>query len=90
MFVISRGIDKEELARELGAHDYIESEKEDPAKTLKALGGAKVIPATAPKKVVSSLIDGLGLPDRQKKLIVKYTVSCCAEYVNELKFNRAS
>lgn len=58
---ISRGADKEQLARELGAHHYIDSEKENPAEALKALGGAKVILATAPNaKVISSLIGGLG------------------------------
>ncbi|MGZ0041344.1 zinc-binding dehydrogenase [Paenibacillus ottowii] len=58
---ISRGSDKEKLARELGAHHYIDSDKEDPAEVLKALGGAKVILATAPNsKVISSLINGLG------------------------------
>lgn len=59
---ISRGADKEELARQLGAHHYIDSEKEDPAKALKALGGAKVILATAPNaKTISSLMGGLGI-----------------------------
>lgn len=58
---ISRGGDKEGLARELGAHIYIDSEKEDPATALKTLGGAKVILATAPNaSVISSLIHGLG------------------------------
>lgn len=58
---ISRGSDKEKLIRQLGAHHYIDSEKEDPAQALNALGGAKVILATAPNaKAVSSLIDGLG------------------------------
>lgn len=57
---ISRGSDKEQLARELGAHHYIDSDKEDPAEVLKALGGAKVILATAPNpKVISSLVNGL-------------------------------
>jgi len=57
---ISRGGDKESLARELGAHIYIDSEKEDPATALKALGGAKVILATAPNaSVISSLVHGL-------------------------------
>ncbi|KAA8746542.1 zinc-binding dehydrogenase [Paenibacillus sp. UASWS1643] len=57
---ISRGEDKEDLARELGAHIYIDSEKKDPSKALKALGGAKVILATAPNaSVISSLIRGL-------------------------------
>lgn len=58
---ISRGADKEQLARQLGAHHYIDSEKENPAKALKALGGAKVILATAPNaKTISSLMGGLG------------------------------
>ncbi|MEH7276001.1 alcohol dehydrogenase catalytic domain-containing protein [Neobacillus vireti] len=58
---ISRGRDKEELVRQLGAHHYIDSEKEDPAQVLQALGGAKVILATAPNaKAISSLINGLG------------------------------
>lgn len=59
---ISRGAEKEKLARELGAHHYIDSEKENPAEALKALGGAKVILATAPNaKVISSLMGGLGI-----------------------------
>ncbi len=59
---ISRGADKEPLAKELGAHHYIDSEKENPAETLKALGGAKVILATAPNaEVISSLMGGLGI-----------------------------
>ncbi len=58
---ISRGADKEALARKLGAHHYIDSQKENPAQALKALGGAKVILATAPNpKVISSLMGGLG------------------------------
>lgn len=58
---ISRGADKEQLARQLGAHHYIDSEKENPAEALKSLGGAKVILATAPNaKTISSLMGGLG------------------------------
>lgn len=58
---ISCGTGKKELALKLGAHHYIDSETEDPAESLKALGGAKVILATAPNaKVISSLIGGLG------------------------------
>lgn len=57
---ISRGADKEQLVRQLGAHHYIDSEKENPAEALKALGGAKVILATAPNaKTISSLMSGL-------------------------------
>ncbi|MEN1969429.1 zinc-binding dehydrogenase [Lentibacillus sp. N15] len=58
---ISRGRAKEELVRKLGAHHYIDSEKDDPAKFLQALGGAKVILATAPNaKAISSMVNGLG------------------------------
>ena len=62
---ISRGLEKEKLVRQLGAHHYIDSEKEKPAQALQALGGAKVILATAPNaKAISSLINGLG-PDSE-------------------------
>lgn len=43
---INRGRDKETLARSLGAHDYIDSEKTDVAEALRALGGAKAILST--------------------------------------------
>jgi D-arabinose 1-dehydrogenase-like Zn-dependent alcohol dehydrogenase len=44
---IARGKDKESLARQLGAHHYIDSQSQDPAAALQALGGAKAILATA-------------------------------------------
>src|SRR5258707_8338463 len=44
---IARGKDKELLARQLGASVYIDSQAQDPAKELLALGGARVILATA-------------------------------------------
>src|SRR6185503_11204908 len=44
---IARGKDKEELARRLGAHHYIDSDAQDPAQELARLGGAKVVLATA-------------------------------------------
>jgi D-arabinose 1-dehydrogenase-like Zn-dependent alcohol dehydrogenase len=43
---VGRGRDKEQLARTLGAHDYIDSEAGDPAAALQAMGGAKAILAT--------------------------------------------
>lgn len=59
---ISRGADKEKRARELGAHDYIDTERGNPASKLQALGGAKVILTTAPStKAMEPLIEGLGL-----------------------------
>ena len=43
---IARGRDKEALARELGAADYVDSNAEDPAEALLKLGGATAIIAT--------------------------------------------
>ena len=43
---IARGKDKESFAKELGAHEYIDSEAPDAVETLKKLGGAKVILST--------------------------------------------
>ena len=57
---LGTGADKEELARTLGAHHYIDTKREDPATALQALGGAKVILATAPSgQAMSRLIGGL-------------------------------
>ncbi len=43
---IARGTEKERLARELGAHEYIDSTAGDPGEALMALGGADVILST--------------------------------------------
>jgi D-arabinose 1-dehydrogenase-like Zn-dependent alcohol dehydrogenase len=57
---IARGAEKEPLAKELGAHHYIDSQAGDPAAALQALGGANVILATASdSKSMSALIGGL-------------------------------
>jgi D-arabinose 1-dehydrogenase-like Zn-dependent alcohol dehydrogenase len=59
---IARGKDKEQLALDLGAHVYLDSQTEDPAKALTALGGAKTILATVTSgKAMTPLIDGLGI-----------------------------
>ncbi|MGH6831451.1 MAG: zinc-binding dehydrogenase, partial [Methyloceanibacter sp.] len=59
---IARGKDKEKLALDLGAHRYIDSEAEDAAAALMALGGAKTILATVTSgKAMTPLIDGLGI-----------------------------
>lgn len=58
---LSRGSDKEELARELGAHHYIDTERRNPAEALQALGGARVILETAPSAdAATAVADGLG------------------------------
>jgi alcohol dehydrogenase, propanol-preferring len=57
---IARGDDKAELAKRLGAHHYIDSAASDPAAALQALGGAKLILATASGgKAVASTFKGL-------------------------------
>ena len=57
---INRGNDKEPLARELGAHHYIDATSEDVVAELQKLGGANVILATAPNaQAISALVDGL-------------------------------
>jgi D-arabinose 1-dehydrogenase-like Zn-dependent alcohol dehydrogenase len=59
---MSRGREKEALARELGAHHYIDTEGSDPGEALHALGGARVILATAPNaKAIAGLVSGLGI-----------------------------
>jgi len=58
--VLSRGKEKESLARQLGAHHFIDTNTADAAKELMNLGGAKVILCTAPNsKAISELVNGL-------------------------------
>jgi alcohol dehydrogenase/propanol-preferring alcohol dehydrogenase len=58
---LSRGDDKRDLALELGADHYIDTDAENPAEALQQLGGARVILATAPSaKAIESVIGGLG------------------------------
>jgi D-arabinose 1-dehydrogenase-like Zn-dependent alcohol dehydrogenase len=65
---IARGADKEAFAKQLGAHIYLDTEKQDPAAELAKLGGAKTILATAPdSKTTSALVPGLSV---RGKLIV--------------------
>jgi alcohol dehydrogenase, propanol-preferring len=57
---ISSGADKEELARQLGAHEYIDTKKVPAAEALKKLGGADVVLATPPPSAaIASTFDGL-------------------------------
>lgn len=66
---ISRGADKEELARQLGAHEYVDTQKGSAAEGLKKLGGADLVLATAPHaEAIASTLDGV--KPRGKLLIV--------------------
>ncbi len=59
---VSGGESKRDLAGKLGAHAYIDASAQSPAHELNAMGGAKVILATAPSaKTIQPLIEGLGV-----------------------------
>ena len=66
--VISRGNEKEELARKLGAQIYLDASKVNAAEELMKLGGAHAIFCTAPNsKAISELVEGLA---RNGQLII--------------------
>ena len=70
---IARGQDKGPLAKQLGAHHYIDSLSQDPAAELSKLGGAKAIIATATSsKAMSAVAGGLGV--NGKLLIIGATM----------------
>jgi propanol-preferring alcohol dehydrogenase len=65
---IGRGRDKEKLAKDLGAHVYIDTAVEDAAAVLQRMGGARAILATAPSgDAMGPLVSGLAV---RGKLIV--------------------
>ncbi len=65
---IGRGSDKEKLAKDLGAHLYIDTGLDDPAAVLQRMGGARAILATAPSgDAMGPLVSGLAA---RGKLIV--------------------
>jgi alcohol dehydrogenase/propanol-preferring alcohol dehydrogenase len=66
---IARGTDKEPLARELGAHHYIDSTSTDPAAALLELGGADLILSTVTSSDAMAAAFG-GLRPRGKLLVV--------------------
>ena len=59
---IASGMDKEPLARKLGAWAYIDSKTQDPSAELLKLGGAKIILATVTNgDAMSAVLGGLGV-----------------------------
>ena len=65
---IGRGRDKEKLAKDLGAHVYIDTAVDDTTAVLQRMGGAKAILATAPSgDAMGPLVSGLAA---RGKLIV--------------------
>jgi D-arabinose 1-dehydrogenase-like Zn-dependent alcohol dehydrogenase len=58
---IARGSDKEPLAKQLGAHFYIDSQAQDVAAELVRMGGAKIVLATVTNaEAMSATLGGLG------------------------------
>lgn len=59
---VSRGTEKRDLAFDLGADHYVDSEASDPGAALTELGGAQLILGTAPNApAMESITDGLGV-----------------------------
>jgi alcohol dehydrogenase len=59
---VNRGRDKEQLARALGAQEYIDSTDGEPAAALSALGGARAILATVTDgRAMQAVAGGLGV-----------------------------
>jgi alcohol dehydrogenase, propanol-preferring len=59
---LNRGNEKEKLAKDLGAHVYIDTSAEDAVATLQRMGGADAILATAPKgAAIAALMGGLAV-----------------------------
>ncbi|KAH7319423.1 putative alcohol dehydrogenase [Rhexocercosporidium sp. MPI-PUGE-AT-0058] len=57
---LSSGDSKRDFAKKLGAHEYINTSTDDPAKKLMEMGGASLIVCTAPNpKAISPLTGGL-------------------------------
>ena len=65
---ISSSDSKRKFAKDLGAHDYIDTSQGDVGEQLQKMGGASCIILTAPNpKVVPPLVNGLGI---QGKIII--------------------
>jgi propanol-preferring alcohol dehydrogenase len=65
---IGKGRDKEKLAKDLGAHVYIDTAVDDAVAVLQGMGGARAILATAPSgAAMGPLVSGLAV---RGKLIV--------------------
>jgi D-arabinose 1-dehydrogenase-like Zn-dependent alcohol dehydrogenase len=71
---IGRGQDKEPLARQLGAHHYIDSTSADPAAALQQLGGARIIMATGTSaQAMAATMGGLSVDGRLLVLGADFT-----------------
>ncbi|KMU71757.1 cinnamyl alcohol dehydrogenase [Coccidioides immitis RMSCC 3703] len=77
---ISRDSKKEKFARALGAHEYIDTSKEDVSKALRRLGKASMIVLTAPNAdVVNPLLNGLEARGKLLMLSELQNINCMVE-----------
>jgi D-arabinose 1-dehydrogenase-like Zn-dependent alcohol dehydrogenase len=66
---VARGTAKEELARKLGAHHFVDSTSGDPAQALQELGGVDLILSTVTSSDAMAAVFG-GLRPQGKLLVV--------------------
>lgn len=86
---IGLGPESEKLAKELGAHQYVDSAAEDAGAKLRTLGGADAILATAPSgKAMSGLFNGLAV--RGKLLVIGLAPDPLEIYTGSLVFGMHS
>ena len=68
---------KEKFAKDLGAHAYVDSSKENHAEALQKMGGAAMIVSTAPNpEIMGDLVNGLGAQGKLVLLSREYIPSC--------------
>ena len=66
---------KEKFAKDLGAHVYVDSSKEDHAEALQKMGGAAMIVSTAPNpEIMGNLVNGLGAQGKLVLLSREYPI----------------
>jgi D-arabinose 1-dehydrogenase-like Zn-dependent alcohol dehydrogenase len=85
---IARGADKAPLAKELGAHHYVDTQAEDGAAALQKLGGAKAILATVTNGDAMSAIQG-GLAVNGTLMVIGAVPSLSADTLFLLRGRRS-
>ena len=69
---------KEQFAKDLGAHIYVDAKKENHVEALNKLGGAAMIVSTAPNpEVMGEMVNGLGIQGKIIMLARKFKLPSC-------------
>jgi|SRR5271155_1370629 len=85
---IAHGEDKAPLARQLGAHHYIDNAAEDPSAALQRFGGAKAILATVTSGEAMSSVQG-GLALNGTLMVIGAVDSLAVDALNLLRGRRS-